>query len=87
MVSKASLCAERSRLVDDEFLRGLSESEAARLTAIDQELDRREAPAVASLERRMKRELSVTNKQISALKAKIAKNGPDRPQAKSARIP
>jgi len=87
MTSRYTLHAERARLIDDKFLRGLSVQEAARLAEIDQELDRRDAPAVARLKRHTSRRRTTVAKQITALKAKIAENASDHPKAKSAGLP
>ena len=87
MLSKTTLLKERALLIDEQFLNGLSPAKTSRLAEIDTEIDRRDAPRVARLRRRMARERAAVDKQIAALKAKIAKNAPDRPQTKSARLP
>jgi hypothetical protein len=87
MTSRTILYSERGLLIDEKFLRGLTAEESARLAQIDEELDRRDGPAAARLERKMGRRRESTAKQISALKARIAKNASDHSQADSAGVP
>jgi len=87
MSSKIALLKERGLLIDEQFMSGLSAAQVARLAEIDAELERRDAPRVARLSRRLTRERDGVAKQIAALRSTITKNAPDRPQAKSARLP
>jgi hypothetical protein len=84
MPTKTTLCAERGRLIDEQFLRGLSPAEAARLAEIDAELERRDAPKVRRLKQSMDRDFGVLARKIAVLEAKIAKNASDPAKAQSA---
>ena len=85
MRSDNSLYLERARLIDEKFLGQLTAEQALRLAWIDDELDRHDAPrAEARLKQRRDAEFATIDRQLSELEAKIEKNAPDRPQAKTA---
>ena len=84
MRSDNSLYLERARLIDEKFLGQLTAEQALRLAWIDEELDRRDAPRAARLKQRRDAEFAAIDRQLSELEAKIEKNAPDRPQAKTA---
>ena len=84
MKHKSALCAERGRLIDEQFLGRLTPAGAERLAKIEQELDRLDAPRVALLKKQRDAEFSAIDLQISQAKAQIEKNASDRPQAKTA---